>query len=89
MPTFAEGGVTGVEADAWSALFAPAKTPPAVIDRLYRAVTAALTNESVRAKLTQQGIPLALKSPAEVSAMLPGEVEKWAAVIKVANVTVD
>ena len=34
VPTFAEAGVAGVEADAWSALFAPAKTPPAVIDRL-------------------------------------------------------
>ena len=89
VPTFAEGGVAGVEADAWSALFAPAKTPPEVIDRLYRAVTAALTNDAVRAKLTQLGIPPALKSPAEVSAMLPGEVEKWAAVIKLANVTVD
>jgi tripartite-type tricarboxylate transporter receptor subunit TctC len=89
VPTFAEGGVTGVEADAWSALFAPAKTPPEVIDRLYRAVSAALTTEAVRAKLTQQGIPPAIKTPAEVSAMLPGEVERWAAVIKLANVKVD
>lgn len=89
VPTFAEGGVTGVEADAWAALFAPKKTPPEVIDRLYRAVTAALTEEAVRAKLAQQGIPPAIQTPAEVSAMLPGEVEKWAAVIKLANVTVD
>jgi Tripartite tricarboxylate transporter family receptor len=35
-----EVGVTGVEADAWSALFAPTKTPPAVVERLYRAVAA-------------------------------------------------
>src|SRR5207248_1283500 len=34
VPTFAEAGVPGVEADAWTALFAPAKTPVAVIDRL-------------------------------------------------------
>src|SRR5262245_49664422 len=38
MPTFAEAGVAGVEADAWSALFAPAKTPPAIIERLHRTV---------------------------------------------------
>ena len=49
VPTFAEGGVPGVEADAWSALFAPAKTPPAVIERLYRAVAAALAKD-VRAR---------------------------------------
>jgi len=89
VPTFAEGGVAGVEADAWSALFAPAKTPPAVIERLYRAVAAALTKDTVTANLARQGLPVALKTPAEMSAMLPAEVEKWAAVIKIANVTVD
>ncbi|HEY6705712.1 MAG TPA: tripartite tricarboxylate transporter substrate-binding protein, partial [Xanthobacteraceae bacterium] len=87
--TFAESGVPGVEADAWSALFAPARTPPAVIERLYRAVAAALSKEAVRAAMAKQGIPAALKSPAEVAAMLPGEVQKWAAVIRTANVTVE
>jgi tripartite-type tricarboxylate transporter receptor subunit TctC len=89
VPTFAEAGVPGVEADAWSALFAPAKTPPAVIDRLYRMVAAALSKESVRAAMTKQGIPPVLKPPAEIAAMLPGEVAKWAAVIKAANVVVE
>jgi len=89
VPTFAEGGVAGVEADAWSALFAPAKTPPAVIDRLYKAIALALTKETVTTNLARQGLPIALKTPAEMSAMLPAEVEKWAAVIKLANVTVN
>jgi tripartite-type tricarboxylate transporter receptor subunit TctC len=89
VPTFAEGGVPGVEADAWSALFAPAKTPPAAIERLYRAVAAALSKDAVRASMAKQGIPAALKTPAEVAAMLPGEVEKWAAVIRTANVVVE
>src|SRR5215813_1819161 len=89
IPTFAESGVAGVEADAWSALFAPAKTPPAVIDRLYASVSAALKKESIQAALNKQGLPIALKTPAEMSAMLPAEVEKWAAVIKTAHVTVE
>jgi tripartite-type tricarboxylate transporter receptor subunit TctC len=89
VPTFAEAGVAGVEADAWSALFAPAKTPPAVIDRLYRSVAAALEKETVQAALNKQGLPIAIKSPAEMSAMLPAEVAKWAAVIKTAHVTVE
>jgi tripartite-type tricarboxylate transporter receptor subunit TctC len=89
VPTFAEAGVPGVEADAWSALFAPAKTPPAVIDRLYRMVATALSKDSVRAAMTKQGIPPALKPPAEIAAMLPGEVAKWAAVIKIANVMME
>jgi tripartite-type tricarboxylate transporter receptor subunit TctC len=87
VPTFAESGVPGVEADAWSALFAPARTPPAVIDRLYRAVAAALAKDAVRAAMAKQGIPIALKSPAEVAAVLPGEIEKWAAVIRTANLS--
>ena len=89
VPTFAEAGVAGVEADAWSALFAPARTPPAVVDRLYGAVAGALQKESIRSALDKQGLPIALKTPAEMSAMLPAEVEKWAAVIKVAHVTVE
>ena len=89
VPTFAEGGVAGVEADAWSALFAPAKTPTAVIERLHKAVALALTKESVITALERQGLPIALKTPAEMVAMLPGEVAKWAAIIKLATVTVD
>jgi tripartite-type tricarboxylate transporter receptor subunit TctC len=89
VPTFAESGVAGVEADAWSALFAPAKTPTAVIERLHKAVALALTKESVTTALERQGLPIAVKTPAEMAAMLPGEVAKWAAVIKLANVTVD
>jgi tripartite-type tricarboxylate transporter receptor subunit TctC len=89
VPTFAEAGVAGVEADAWSALFAPAKTPAPVIEQLYKAVATAMAKETVRANLARQGLPVAVKTPAEMSAMLPGEIAKWAAVVKTANVTVD
>ena len=89
VPTFAESGVPGVEADAWSALFAPARTPAPVIERLYFAIATALSKDAVRAAMAKQGIPAALKTPAEVAAMLPGEVAKWAAVIKASNVVMD
>ena len=89
VPTFAESGVPGVEADTWSALFAPARTPAPVIERLYLAIATALSKDAVRAAMAKQGIPPALKTPAEVAAMLPGEVAKWAAVIKASNVVMD
>ena len=89
VPTFAESGVPGVEADTWSALFAPARTPAPVIERLYLAIATALSKDAVRAAMAKQGIPAALKTPAEVAAMLPGEVAKWAAVIKASNVVMD
>ena len=41
----------------------------------------------MQTSLARQGLPVALKTPAEMSAMLPGEVAKWAAVIKLAHVT--
>ena len=89
VPTFAESGVPGVEADAWSALFAPARTPVPIIERLYLAIATALSKDAVRAVMAKQGIPAALKSPAEVAAMLPAEVQKWAAVIKASNLAMD
>ena len=60
-----------------------------MIERLHRTVAAALSKEAVRAAMAKQGIPAALKSPAEVATMLPGEVQKWAAVIRAANVVVE
>ena len=47
LPTLAEAGVSGVEADAWFALFAPTRTPPAPIDRLYKAVSGTLSQSAV------------------------------------------
>jgi tripartite-type tricarboxylate transporter receptor subunit TctC len=89
VPTFTESGVAGVEADAWAAMFAPARTPPAVVERVHAAVAAALSNDGVRGRLAEQGIPVALKTPAQMTAMLPAEVAKWAAVIKAANITAE
>jgi tripartite-type tricarboxylate transporter receptor subunit TctC len=87
IPTIAEAGIAGVEADTWAALFAPARTPPAIIARLYRAVEIALAKDWVRTNLAKQGIPVALTAPAQVAAMLPAEVKKWAGVIKAAHIT--
>ena len=89
VPTLAEAGVAGVEADAWFALFAPARTPPAAIERLYRSVSTALSAEAPSRVIAAQGMTLSLRPPGEVAAWLPGEVSKWAAVIKAAGVTVD
>jgi tripartite-type tricarboxylate transporter receptor subunit TctC len=86
IPTFAESGLPGVEADALGALFAPAKTPPAIVDRLYRAVVAAAGKEDVKSAMLKQGIPIVLIPPAEMSQLLPREVAKWANVIKLANI---
>ena len=89
VPTLAEAGIAGVEADAWFALFAPAKTPPEVLDRLYARCPRCCRQDRLRRRIAAQGMTLALRPPAEVAAWLPGEVTKWAAVIKAAGVTVE
>lgn len=89
VPTLREAGIQGVEADAWFALFVPAQTPGAVIDRLYRIVAASLNKDATRAALARQGMTVAVRSPSELAATLPEEVAKWAAVIRTANVAVE
>ncbi len=90
VPTFGEGGVAGVEADAWAALFAPAKTPPMVIDRLYRAVATALLKEHGAPEARpDRHSGRAAAAGAGGQPWLPAEVAKWAAVIKAANITVE
>jgi len=89
VPTLAELGVAGVEADAWFTLFAPAKTPPAAVDRLYAAIARALSQDEAKAALATQGMTLALRPGPQVATWLPGEVQKWAGVIKAAGVVVE
>jgi tripartite-type tricarboxylate transporter receptor subunit TctC len=89
VPTLKEAGVEGVEADAWFALFAPAMTPQTVIDRLYRSVVTAFGKDKLKDAVARQGMTLALTAPAALASRLPGEVEKWASVIKEAHVTVE
>jgi tripartite-type tricarboxylate transporter receptor subunit TctC len=89
VPTLAEAGISGVEADAWFALFAPAKTPAATAEPLYRTIAASLNSEAARDAIARQGMTLRLRSPAEIAAWLPGEIAKWAAVIKTAGVVAE
>jgi len=87
--TLAEAGIPDVEADAWFALFAPANTPPDIRNKLYNAMSYSLSGKTASSTIAAQGMTLALRPPDAVAAWLPGEVAKWAAVIKAAGVTAD
>jgi tripartite-type tricarboxylate transporter receptor subunit TctC len=89
VPTLAEAGISGVEADAWFALFAPAKTPATTVGRLHRAIVAGLETDAAKDAIARQGMTLWLRSSAEIAAWLPGEVGKWAVVIKAAGVVAE
>lgn len=89
LPTTAEAGVPGVDADAWFALFAPAGTPGPVIERLYQALDKAIAREDVRGKLLDQGIVVALRPGAEVARELPAEIRRWAEVVRAAGIAAE
>ena len=61
-----------VKLDAWFALFAPAGTPATTIQRLYSAVSTGLTTEAAAKAIVAQGMTLALRTPVELAAWLPG-----------------
>jgi tripartite-type tricarboxylate transporter receptor subunit TctC len=89
MPTMTEAGYPGVQGGAWFALFAPAGTPPAVIDLLNKAARDAFNAPDVRDKLEPRGVVLVLGSPAELGAWVAADTERWAKVIREAGIKLE
>jgi tripartite-type tricarboxylate transporter receptor subunit TctC len=86
VPLLSEEGVQGGEADAWIGLWAPAATPPAVIEKLSQAVMAALSKPQLREAATKLGIAVNLRDPKAFDRFVADEIKKWAEVVKAANV---
>jgi tripartite-type tricarboxylate transporter receptor subunit TctC len=87
--TLREAGIAGVESSAWMGLIAPAGLPDVLVERINREVVAALNAPAVRDKLrTQLMLPVG-NSPAEFTADLKAELERWAPVIKAANIRIN
>ncbi len=89
VPTMAEAGVSGCEISEWNALLAPAATPPAVIERLQGDVVKILASDEMKAKFADLGAQTIGSTPTELTAFLRGEMAKWAAVVKAANVKIE
>jgi tripartite-type tricarboxylate transporter receptor subunit TctC len=86
IPTIAEGGVPGYEAVQWSGLLAPAGTPPTLIARLNREVTAILRAPDIRDRLAADSAEVVAGSPAQFAEFLKVETAKWARVVKAAGI---
>lgn len=82
IPTISESGFPGFDASAWYALFAPAKTPIDIISKLHDDAIAALEHPSIRDKLAQTATQVETSTPADLSAHLKSEMEKWGPIIK-------
>jgi tripartite-type tricarboxylate transporter receptor subunit TctC len=87
VPTVAETpGFKGYDVVTWTGLFAPAHTPPDVVERLNRELNAVLAADDVRSKLAEQGATPGSGSPAEFARFVQREQERYARVVKAANI---
>jgi len=88
VPTVGET-VAGYEASVWYGISAPKGTPGEIVDVLNKAVTAALADPKMKARIAELGATPMPMSPAEFGKLLADETEKWAKVVKFANISVE
>jgi tripartite-type tricarboxylate transporter receptor subunit TctC len=88
VPTLAEQGYPGFESVGWIGLAAPAKTPPAILDRLNAEIVKMLKDPEVKARFESLAFTLVGDSRAEFTAFVKNEIAKWAKVAKASGATV-
>jgi tripartite-type tricarboxylate transporter receptor subunit TctC len=87
VPTVAETpGFKGFNVVAWTGLFAPAHTPPAIVERLSRELDAVLRSDEVRDKLAEQGAVPGSGAPGAFASFVAHEEERYARIVKAANI---
>ena len=85
-PTVAEAGVPGYSAESWYGLFAPAKTPKDVIDRLNKSAATAVQSEAFKRLGVNEGLVMVASPPEELDRYFRGEEERWRKVIRDAGI---
>ncbi|MGH6726288.1 MAG: tripartite tricarboxylate transporter substrate binding protein [Pseudolabrys sp.] len=87
VPTIAEAGVPGYEANNWWGMLAPAGTPPAIVDKLNKAVSAALDNPDLLKQFATQGASVEKMTPAEFGKYIESEMAKWKRVVEQGHIS--
>ncbi len=89
MPTLAEAGVKGFDVSSWYGIYAPAGLPRELVLRLNAAFNEALRTPEIRDQLSAQGWTVTGGTPEQFGAFARAEQERWATVVKTANVRVE
>ena len=89
LPTVAESGVPGYSAGSWYGYFAPAGTPPAVINRLNASIKKGTQTSAFKARVESEGLIIKAGSPEEFAKFVKAEELRWRTVIKDANISPD
>jgi tripartite-type tricarboxylate transporter receptor subunit TctC len=89
LPTFTEAGLPGLDDVAlWHGLFAPAKTPPEIVQRLHADAVTALAAPELRARLANIAATPVGSTPAQLAGHVRFEMDRWAPLIKEARITI-
>ncbi len=89
VPTMQEAGLADFRVTTWFGLFAPKRTPDAILDRLHDAVQAALAEEAIRTLWVEQGARVELESRADFARFVVREIERWGRIARAANVQME
>jgi tripartite-type tricarboxylate transporter receptor subunit TctC len=82
LPTIAEAGLPGYEANNWYGILVPAKTPHAIVERLNREIVKILTSPAIKEQLFRQGLDASPSTPKEFAAYIKSETAKWGKVVQ-------
>jgi len=85
LPTLDESGIKGIDIPHWYGIWAPPKTPPAIIDALYREYVRVMALPHIRERFAREGAEAVGSPPAEFSVFVQSEVTRWAEVARKAG----
>jgi tripartite-type tricarboxylate transporter receptor subunit TctC len=89
VPTTSEAGISGIEVTSWNGLMVPSGTPSDIVSKINAAATQVLGMPDVKARIIEQGFQPAPMSVADAEKFLRTDVERWARVIREANIKAD
>ena len=89
VPTFAELGVRGYEAEFWYGIWTPAGVPEAVLAKLHAAIARVAAGEDFRRPAESEGLVLSLEPPAKAQAVVLADIARWKKVIDAQSIKAD
>ena len=89
VPTFIESGIPNFEATSWVGIFAPARTPRPIVDKLQREIAAVLQTDKVKERYAVLGIDPVGNTPEQFTEQIKADIARWGEVVKAANIRVE
>jgi len=89
VPTFQESGLAGFDVNSWVGIFAPAKTPPAIVARLHKELAAVLQSAFVKERYATLGIEPVGNTPEQFGVQVRDDLARWGTVVKSANLKIE